>query len=67
MKNASRILWFITACILCLACEKQGGMPDGTPEPPADPGFTEAVADTIKFSNADFIYDGDFTTEGSWR
>lgn len=65
MKNISRILWFITACILCLACEKQGGMPDGTPEPPASPGFTEAVADTIKFSNADFIYDGDFTTEGS--
>ena len=59
---------FVAALTLIAACEKpdQPQQPvDPDPQPKPDQGFVEAVPDTVKFTNADFIYYGDITGESS--
>lgn len=64
MKNIIIYLYLTLGIMLCLSCEKvpqKDPVPDKPEEtiPEDNRGFVESVPDTITFSNAEFIYNGD--------
>ena len=64
MKNIIFYLYLTLGIMLCLSCEKVP-QKDPVPDKPEDTipednkGFVESVPDTITFTNAEFIYNGD--------
>ena len=66
MKSLFHLLLAVVA-FLAVSC--QDPLPpvidDTESEPELDPGFVEAVPDTVTFTNADFIYYGDIAGESS--
>ena len=57
----------LLAAVAFLAASCQNSLPPDVydPQPEPDPGFVEAVPDTVTFTNADFIYYGDIAGESS--